>query len=177
MRDLALAIVVLLASSDALAEPPRYGLGRSPTPDELRVLDISISPTGAGLPPGRGTARAGRARYASMCAGCHGARGEGIGDFPPLAGGRGTLASAQPLLTVTSYWPYATTAWDYIRRGMPYLTPGTLGADDVYALTAFVLFLDGIVEEDAVLTEVTLPRVRMPNRDGFVGDPRPDIRR
>ncbi len=180
MRDGAFAIlvcVVCLAATPARAEPARYGLGRPPTPEELRALDISVAPTGAGLPPGRGTARAGRARYATLCALCHGARGEGVGAFSALAGGRGTLSSARPLLTVGSYWPYATTLWDYIRRGMPYLTPGTLGTDDVYALTAFVLHLNGIVDEDAVLTETTLPRVQMPNRDGFVGDPRPDVPR
>jgi len=153
-----------------------YGIGRTPSPEELRVQDISVAPNGAGLPVGHGSSAEGAALYQSMCMACHGARGEALGDFPALVGGRGSLRTAKPVLTVGSYWPYATTLWDYIRRAMPYLTPGVLSANDVYALTAFVLQMNGVIEPGIILTEKTLPRVEMPNRDGFVADPRPDIR-
>ncbi|MEO7732130.1 MAG: cytochrome c [Kofleriaceae bacterium] len=159
----------------ASAEPTLYGIGRPPRADEVRAADISVAPDGAGLPTGRGSSREGGALYQSLCAACHGARGEGLGGFPALVGGAGTLASANPVLTVGSYWPYATTLWDYTRRAMPYLSPGVLTADQVYALTAFVLQMNGVISADEVLTETTLPRVRMPNRDGFVADPRPDV--
>lgn len=167
---LELLAAVLLASA---AHPPRLGLGRPATADELRARDLTVLPSGAGLPPGSGTVRAGRALYETRCASCHGLRGEGQGDHPPLAGGRGSLTGDAPLPTVGAYWPYATTVWDYIRRGMPYEHPRTLSAEQTYALTAYVLFLNAIVGEDEVLDAVTLPRVRMPNRDGFVDDPRP----
>jgi cytochrome c len=136
---------------------------------------ISVAPDGTGLPTGRGSAREGRAIYNAQCAGCHGVRGEGIGDYPALAGGLKTLTTEQPLYTVGSYWPFATTAWDYINRAMPYQAAGTLTPDDVYAVTAYVLFLNGIVRESRVLDQRSLPHVRMPNRDGFVDDPRPDV--
>jgi len=163
--------------SPAAPEPARYGIGRAATAEEIAARDISVSPTGAGLPAGSGTAGQGRALYEQRCAGCHGLRGEGVGnnDYPPLAGGIGTLTSSNPILTVGSYWPYATTVWDYIRRAMPYETPGTLRPNEVYAITAYVLFLNGIVQEDTVLDGHSLPSVRMPNRDGFIGDPRPDV--
>ena len=154
---------------------PHEGVGR-PAPRELiRSWDLSVAPDGTGLPAGHGTAREGRQVYALRCASCHGDHGEGRGDYPPLAGGRGTLAMAEPVQTVGSFWPYATTVWDYIRRAMPYDQPGALGPDQVYALTAFLLQLNGIVGQDEVLNEKTLPRVKMPNRDGFIADPRPDV--
>ena len=132
MRRRLLAVPALLVGFATAAQPsPRYGLGRTPTSDEVRAIDISVGPDGAGLPAGRGSVREGRALYASLCAWCHGARGEGLGAFPPLAGGRGTLATPNALPTVGAYWPYATTIWDYIRRAMPYLRPGPLGTNDV----------------------------------------------
>jgi len=161
---------------DAAPAPARYAIGRAATEEEIAARDISVSPTGTGFPAGNGTAALGRGLYEQRCAGCHGLRGEGVGDdYPPLAGGSGTLATNNPILTVGSYWPYATTVWDYIRRAMPYETPGTLRAEEVYAITAYVLFLNGIVHEDTVLDAQSLPAVHMPNRDGFIGDPRPDI--
>jgi cytochrome c len=172
-----LAIVGLLgAATMASAAPAIYGIGRRPSAEEVSAADISTAPNGAGLPVGHGSSAEGAALYQSMCMACHGPRGEGLGDFPALVGGRGSLRTAKPVLTVGSYWPYATTLWDYIRRAMPYLTPGTLRANDVYALTAFVLQMNGVIEADMVLTEKTLPHVQMPNRDGFVADPRPDVR-
>jgi hypothetical protein len=110
-----------------------------------------------------------------LCGTCHGEKAEGRPDYPVLVGGRGSVTSAQPLLTVGSYWPYATTIWDYISRAMPYVAPGTLKPDDVYALSAFLLYANGIIEWGAVLDRHSLPAVRMPNRRGFVADPRPDV--
>jgi cytochrome c len=130
-------------------------------------MDIEVLPDGRGLPPGTGSAERGRDLYARHCAACHGASGnEGPADI--LVGGNGSLATARPLKTVGSFWPYATTLWDYINRAMPYDRPGTLSPDEVYAITAYVLHLNGIVGERETLTQETLPRVRMPNREGFV---------
>lgn len=173
LRDLAIAL--LFAAATAQPPAPKAALGRPATAEEIKARDITVLPNGMGLPPGRGTARQGRSLYGTRCAICHGASGEGQGEYPPLAGGQGSLTTDKPLPTVGAYWPYATTVWDYIRRGMPYDHPGILSPDEVYALTAFVLRLSDIVGEDQVLDERTLPQVRMPNRDGFVADPRPDV--
>jgi mono/diheme cytochrome c family protein len=170
------AVALLLAAAAGQSPAGKLGVGRAATAGEIAARDITVLPSGVGLPHGHGTARQGRALLATRCAVCHGARGEGQGDYPPLAGGRGSLTTDKPLPTVGAYWPYATTVWDYIRRGMPYDHPGTLSADEVYALTAFVLRLSDIVGEDQSLDERTLPQVKMPNRDGFVDDPRPDVK-
>jgi len=167
----------LRSATAAAPAPPKYHIGRPATPDELRARDITVFPAGAGLPPGRGTAREGRPLYMARCASCHGPQGTGMGEeYPPVAGGLGTLKTARPLPTVGSYWPYATTVWDYIRRSMPYDRTGTLSDDQVYAVTAFVLHLNRLVGEDDVVSRETLPKVKMPNRDGFVPDPRPDVK-
>jgi cytochrome c len=160
-----------LLSSAAHAQS--YGLGRAPSPDELRAWDIAISPDGKELPPGSGTVSDGAKVYASSCAGCHGKTGkEGPNDV--LAGGQGTLDTRKPVRTIGSYWPYSTTVWDYINRAMPYQKPGSLKANEVYAVTAYLLFLNGIIAENDVMDSKTLPQVKMPNRNGFIADPRPD---
>jgi cytochrome c len=151
----------------AAAQSPTFGVGRAPTADELTRIDIDVMPDGRGLPTGGGTAEDGRAMYASRCAACHGATGT-EGPDHVLAGGQGSLRTARPLKTVGSFWPYATTLWDYINRTMPYDRPGTLSPGEVYAVTAYVLHLNGIVSERDVMTPSTLSRVRMPNREGFV---------
>ena len=164
----------LAAGSIAIAQSPTYGVGRVPSADELKKIDIDILPDGRGLPAGSGTAAIGKPVYAQRCATCHGPTGkEGPQDI--LVGGNGTLATVKPLKTVGSYWPYATTLWDYIRRAMPFDHPGTLTSDQIYAVSAYVLFLNGIVTEQQVLDQTTLPKVMMPNRNGFVADPRPDV--
>ena len=165
---------VFLAAPALFAQSPKYGLGHTPSSAEIQNGDVSISPDGTGLPEGSGTAAAGKEVYANRCAKCHGAKGEGR-DSVPLAGGQGTLKNPKPLRTVGSYWPYATTIWDYVNRAMPFNNPGLLTHDQVYSLTAYILFLNGIVSETAVIDAHTLPKVRMPNRDGFVADPRPDV--
>jgi len=175
-RRLLAAIVCAAALATLRVATQSSTIGRAPTAAELKAIDIDVLPDGRGLPPGSGTAEQGNALYAARCVTCHGATGrEGPQDV--LVGGRGTLTSAKPLKTVGSYWPYATTVWDYVNRAMPFDHPGTLAADQVYALTAYLLALNGIIGERDVMNEQTLPRVQMPNRTGFVGDPRPDTPR
>jgi cytochrome c len=157
-----------------LAQSPTFGVGHIPSPDYLKTIDIEVMPDGKGLAPGSGTAAAGKDVYTRRCETCHGPTGK-EGPQEVIAGGRGSLNTERPLKTVGSYWPYATTLWDYIRRAMPFDHPGTLTADELYGVTAYVLFLNGIVGEQDALNQMTLPQVKMPNRDGFVADPRPDI--
>jgi cytochrome c len=155
------------------AQSPTFGVGRAARPDEITAIDIDVRPDGQGLPPGSGTAAAGKQIYAARCVTCHGATGrEGPQDI--LVGGQGSLITPKPLKTVGSYWPYATTVWDYVRRAMPFDHPGTLPVDDVYSVTAYVLYLNAIVGEHDAIDQTTLPKVKMPNRNGFVRDPRPD---
>jgi S-disulfanyl-L-cysteine oxidoreductase SoxD len=172
--SLVLGAMVTLASVIA-AQSPSSGVGRPATADEIRNLGAAIAPDGGGLPDGSGTVAAGREVFAARCAKCHGDKAQGdVG--PTLAGGRGTLATPRPLKTVGSFWPYATTVWDYINRAMPFDEPGLLKPPEVYAVTAYILNINGIITEDSVMDAKTLPKVRMPNRDGFVADPRPDIK-
>lgn len=143
------------------------------TPEDIRKLDITVFPDGKGLPAGKGTAQAGASIYKDKCAECHNEKGEGReAQYPRLVGGVGSLKTAKPVKTVGSYWPYATTVWDTIHRAMPYETPRTLKPDEVYAVTALLLYWNGIIAENFELNEKTLPQVKMPNRDGFVPDRR-----
>jgi cytochrome c len=162
-----------LAAAAAFAQGPQFGLGRSPSADEIRSLGVTTNPSGAGLPDGKGTAREGKEVYDLRCKECHGPEGKG-GDQTGLLGTPEQLHEAPPVRTVGSYWPYATTLWDYTNRAMPFKSPGTLTPGQVYAVTAYILFLNGIVEQDAVIDATTLPAVEMPNRNGFVPDSRPD---
>jgi len=157
---------LLVLSSAALAEGP--GLGRVCTPDEIASWDVSISPDGAGLPPGRGTPKQGEAVYAEKCVACHGEKGAGKPN-DQLVGGRGSLSGEQaPVKTVGSFWPYATTLFDYVRRAMPLNAPKSLSNDEVYAVSAYILQLNGIIGEADAMDAQTLPQVQMPNRDGFI---------
>ena len=174
VRLLACLAAAFGLARSAMAQSPTYGVGRPPTSEELNAIDIDVLPDGQGLPPGRGTAVEGKPIFAAKCATCHGPSGkEGPQDI--LVGGRGSLATSRPLKTVGSYWPYATTLWDYLRRAMPFDHPGTLTADEVYSVTAYVLFLNDIVKDQDVIDQKTLPLIQMPNRNGFVPDPRPDV--
>ena len=157
---------LLVLSSAALAEGP--GLGRVATPDEIASWDVSIGPDGAGLPPGRGTPKQGEAVYAEKCVACHGEKGAGKPN-DQLVGGRGSLSGEQaPVKTVGSFWPYATTLFDYVRRAMPLNAPKSLSDDEVYAVSAYILQLNGIIGEADAMDAQTLPQVQMPNRDGFI---------
>jgi S-disulfanyl-L-cysteine oxidoreductase SoxD len=168
-------VLWLAAAVPLVAQSPTYGVGRPPTPEDIRALGSAIAPDGGGLPEGSGTVAAGREVFAAQCSRCHGPNGEGnVG--PILAGGQGTLASPRPLKTVGSYWPYATTLWDYINRAMPFDQPGLLKPPEVYAAVAYVLNLNGIIREDQVIDATSLPKIVMPNRNGFILDPRPKTR-
>ena len=157
------AAVLALACSGVHADSP--DLGRVATPDEIAAWDISIEPSGAGLPAGSGTARAGATIFATKCAGCHGEAGGGKPN-DQLVGG--SLSATPPVKTVGSYWPYATTLFDYIRRAMPLPESKSLKDDEVYALAAYRLAQNKIIGEDDVMDARTLPQVKMPNREGFV---------
>jgi mono/diheme cytochrome c family protein len=170
----ALLLSLLLASAANGAQLATFGLGRPPTPEEIRALGSPIAPDGAGLPAGSGSVAEGRVLFAARCARCHGPQGEG-GIGVRLVGGQGTLRTPKPLKTVGSFWPYATTLWDYINRAMPYDEPGRLTASEVYSAVAVILNLNGIVSETARVDASTLAAVKMPNRDGFVPDSRPDV--
>lgn len=171
------ALVLALGLAVPAAADGPYDFGSTPSPAEIAAIDIDITPNGGGLPPGEGTQGQGAEVYAERCAACHGADMEGVKEMggAALIGGRGSLASEAPKKTVESYWPYATTLFDYIRRAMPFDAPGSLSDDEVYALTAYILGEAGIVGKKAVLNAGSLPRIHMPNRDGFNPDPRPDV--
>jgi cytochrome c len=168
-----LPFLILLGTGSALAQSPTFGLGRTPTPEEIRAWDISISPTGEELPPGSGTSTEGALLYLiKACVGCHGMAGVGE-PAPRLV--RRDIEREDPwdlgrILPIRS--PYATTVWDYLNRGMPLGGEGTLTADEVYALTAYLLYMNGLIEEDEVMNAESLPMVQMPNRDNWA--PLPD---
>jgi S-disulfanyl-L-cysteine oxidoreductase SoxD len=168
---IAMAATALLAACAAptLAPAPTKSphLGRLATAQEIAAADISIPPDGSGLPAGGGDVRQGAAVYAGKCVSCHGEKGVGK-PADALAGGIGSLATPTPQRTVGSYWPYATTLFDYVRRAMPIQSPKSLTNDEVYAVTAYLLNLNGIVAENAVMNAQSLPQVKMPNRDGFI---------
>ncbi|WP_372738043.1 c-type cytochrome [Neptunomonas sp.] len=152
----------------------KYGFGQMATPEQIAGWDIDIRPDGKGLPPGEGSVADGEVVYEQLCATCHGFFGEGEARWPVLAGGFGTLKDERPTKTVGSYWPYASTLYDYIRRAMPFTAPRSLTDEQTYQLTAYVLYLNEIVEDDFVLTNENLAQIEMPNKDGFFDDPRPD---
>src|SRR6202049_1260625 len=174
-RKLLLWALCFVACARLRAQTKLSGLGRPASSEEIKQRDITTLPTGAGFPDGKGTAAQGEAVYRDKCASCHGPNGEGnLPQGPQLVGGVGSLASDNPIRTVGSFWPYATSVWDYIHRAMPLNQPGSLSADDTYAVTAFLLNRNKIIEANSVMNKQSLPKVRMPNRDGFVPDARPD---
>ncbi len=173
------ALVLLLSAGLTVAEPAKptgyYGYGQPATAQQIAGWDIDVRPDGQGLPPGSGSVQDGEMLYEEQCAECHGSFGEGEGRFPSLAGGEGTLQEARPQKTVGSYWKYTSILWDYIHRAMPFTRPESLTDDEVYAVTAYVLYLNELVEDDFVLTQQNLVDVRLPNEANFVPDPRPDV--
>jgi mono/diheme cytochrome c family protein len=159
-------LFALVSVAASAAESPN--LGRAATAEEIAGWDISIGPDGAGLPPGGGTPKQGEAVYAAKCLACHGEKGAGKPN-DQLVGGQGTLAGDKPAVkTIGSFWPYATTVFDYVRRAMPYVESKSLTNDEVYAVAAYILSLNGVIADADTMDAQTLPKVKMPNRDGFV---------
>ncbi len=170
----ALVALMMVCAARAGAQGP-YGIGHAATPAEIAGWNIDIGRDGRGLPPGSGTVSRGSEVFVQQCASCHGDKGQGgVGDR--LVGGQGTLGSPHPVRTVGSYWPYAPTLFDYIRRAMPQNAPQSLSNDDVYAVSAYILNLNGLLPADATLDAKTLAAIKMPNHGQFVGDPRPDVK-
>lgn len=188
----ALGLVLMgIAAVSAQSRPQRFAIGTPATPATIAALDTDVRPDGTGLPPGTGTAREGGAIYARACAACHGASGEGgvaealVGSEPkgmaPFGPQYEQWRAGRPDVpfTVGNYWPYATTLFDYVRRAMPPTAPGTLSTDDVYAVVAWILARNGVIQDTAVMSAATLPRVAMPAHDRFVPDDRrgrPEVR-
>jgi len=166
MRKLIPAAALLALSSAAFGQSPN--LGKPISPEDLAAWDISIGPDGTGLPPGSGTAKQGEAVFTAKCQACHGEKGAGRPN-DRLVGGQGSLAGDKPpIKTIGSFWPYATTMFDYVRRAMPYNESKTLSPDEIYAVVAYVLNLNGVIGDTDVINAQTLPNVKMPNRDGFI---------
>jgi S-disulfanyl-L-cysteine oxidoreductase SoxD len=169
-----LIAVVLGLLAPVHAQSP-YGIGRPATAAEIAGWNIDIGRDGANLPPGSGSVAHGHEVFDQQCVACHGEKGEGgVGDR--LVGGQGTIATSKPIKTVGSYWPYAPTLFDYIRRAMPQNAPQSLSNDDVYAVSAYILHLNGLLPADATLDARALSAIKMPNRGMFTGDPRPDVK-
>ena len=178
------AFIALSVADRASAQgyPGTFQFGAPASAADIAAVAIAIAPDGRGLPPGKGDYAAGKRVYEASCIACHGDKLQGVPglkDMPAgaalrLIGGRSTLTTKDPVMTVESYWPYATTLFDYVRRAMPFTAPGSLTADEVYAVSAYILAEANIIENTMVLDAQALPRVRMPNRDGFIADPRPE---
>lgn len=164
------AAAASLLAGPAMAE--KLGLGRDALPEEIAAWNLDVAPDGTGLPPGSGTAADGEMIFSENCAACHGEFAEGVGNWPKLAGGDDTLDHDDPLKTVGSYWPYATTVFDYARRSMPFGNAHSLSDDDYYAITAYILYSNYIIEEDFVVDQDSLPKIEMPNKGGFIVDDR-----
>src|ERR1700761_7984990 len=170
MHKLILTGLFCFAATAAFAaDVPAPHFGTPADPARMKAWDITILPDGSNLPPGKGSVKEGEAIYAAKCQMCHNEQGKGQ-PADRLTGGIGTLGTQAPIKTVASYWPYATTVFDYIRRAMPVNHPHTLDDHEVYSLVAYILSIDGIVKKDAVLDAKNLPKIRMPNRDGFIDE-------
>lgn len=172
LKRATLASLILVVSAGAVLAQ-QVGIGREASSAEIKAWDIAVRPDGKGLPAGKGTAAKGENIFQTQCATCHGEFGEGKGRWPELAGGHGTLKADRPFKTIGSYWPYATTVFDYVKRAMPFGNAQSLSDDDLYAVTAYLLSLNDIVKDpNFELSEKTLPAVKMPNADGFYDDDR-----
>jgi S-disulfanyl-L-cysteine oxidoreductase SoxD len=180
---IALAGFALPDRACAQGYPSKFDFGTSASPQDVAAVAIAIAPDGKGLPAGKGDYATGKRVYETTCSACHGANLQGVAGLPNmpagaalrLIGGRGTLTTKNPVMTVESYWPYATTLFDYVRRAMPFQAPGSLTADEIYAVSAYILAEGNVIDKAVVLDAATLVRVQMPNRDGFIPDPRPEL--
>jgi cytochrome c5 len=166
---------VVYGDAQAADRTGYYGYGAHATEAEIAGWDIDVRPDGKGLPPGSGSVEDGEMLYEDKCAECHGSFGEGVGRFPVLAGGEGSLTDQRPSKTVGSFWAHTSTLWDYIHRTMPFTQPESLSDDEVYSLTAYVLYLNDLVEDDFVLSKENFTSIVLPNKPNFIPDSRPDV--
>ena len=166
------ALAAGLIAGPAMAE--KLGLGRAALPEEIAAWDVAVQPDGTGLPEGSGDVLTGEEVFADKCATCHGEFAEGLDSWPVLAGGEGTLKDRRPVKTIGSYWPYLSTVFDYVHRSMPFGSAQTVSVDETYAITAFLLYSNGLVEDDFVLTRDNFTEITLPNADGFYVDDRPE---
>lgn len=185
-RNTAAALLIVLAAGPAMAETAApqqtdaaaaasqqpLGLGRPALPEEVAAWNLDVSPDGTGLPEGSGDVMTGEELYLENCAACHGDFAEGLDNWPSLAGGEGTLDQENPEKTIGSYWPYLSTVWDYVHRSMPFGNAQILSADDTYAIVAYLLYSNALVEDDFVLSRENFTEVQLPNVEGFIADDR-----
>ena len=171
-KFLSACVLASLMAGPAMAE--KFGLGRPALPEEIAAWDLDVSPDGTGLPPGSGDVLTGEELFSDNCAACHGEFAEGVDNWPALAGGGGTLADKDPVKTVGSYWPHLSTTWDYVNRSMPFGDAQSLSPDQVYAIVAYILYSNDLVDEEFVLSDENLADLALPNADGFVIDDRED---
>lgn len=169
------ASIVFGALAAVPAQAEKFGIGRPATQDEIAAWDLDVSPDGTGLPEGQGDVETGEMLFSENCGVCHGDFAEGVDNWPKLAGGDGTLAHKDPVKTVGSYWPYLSTTWDYVHRSMPFGNAQSLSADEVYAMVAYILYSNDLVDEDFVLSKDNFLEVEMPNADGFIVDDRETV--
>ncbi len=172
---LSLSIIFLLINN-TIASDRKFNLGEIATKEEVAGWDIDVRPDGIGAPKGSGTALIGEEVYVNQCAACHGDFGEGVGRWPALIGGDGSLNTHDPEKTTGSYWPYASTIYDYVYRSMPFGVAQSLSFDETYQIVAYLLYMNDIIDEDFVLSDKNIGNIEMPNRNGFLlPDPRPDV--
>ena len=171
------ATAALICAGGVTASGQTFDFGSTPTAEEIAAVDIDAMPDGRGLPAGSGTASAGEAIYGEKCVACHGEDMQGVKGTggAALIGGRGSIGTEKTKKTVESYWPYASTVFDYVKRAMPFNEPGSMSNDEIYAVTAYILHRGNIIGKDDVMDAGSLPKVEMPNKDGFISDPRPDV--
>ena len=178
VKFLFLIMISLLISFSSHAENRKYNIGKIATKIEIAGWDIDIRPDGVGAPKGSGNAIDGEEIYVNRCASCHGDFGEGVDRWPALVGGDGTLASHDPEKTTGSYWPYASTIFDYVYRSMPFGEAQTLTHDDTYKIVAYLLNMNDIIDDEFVLSDKNIGKIKMPNAKGFLlPDPRPDVKK
>lgn len=174
----AVVSLLSLAGFGTAAAADNFGFGTTPTDEEIAAINIDVMPDGRGYPKGSGTVAQGEKVYAEKCAACHGedmtasVKGSGA---DTLIGGRGSIGTEKTKKTVESYWPYASTLFDYVKRAMPFNAPGSLTDDEVYAVSAYILHKANIIDAKATMNAETMSKVEMPNKDGFIPDPRPDV--
>lgn len=175
LRVVLAGCALILLSAATTVEAGKYGIGRTAAPQEIKAWDIDVRPDGQGLPKGQGKVSDGEKIYNEQCAACHGDFGEGIDRWPVLVGGKDTLTGDDPVKTLGSYWPYTSTIFDYVRRAMPFGNAQSLSANDTYALTAYLLYMNEIVDDEKfVLSDKNFAKIRLPNEKNFTKDMRPD---